>query len=150
MYIPGSWKLGAEFFRKEFILNYLVATYRKPQVSLFYISESFHGKFYDEWLFVLKISLVKVLNIICLDIYYIFFPNCLLSHIIKGFNSQWNCHGRWGWCFNTWQISCCNWEFGICLTNCWFWMCIFRNSKIEAYFIWWLCIISVFPFCIKG
>ncbi|PKI36892.1 hypothetical protein CRG98_042734, partial [Punica granatum] len=27
----GKWKLGAEFFRKEFTLNYLMATYSKPQ-----------------------------------------------------------------------------------------------------------------------
>ncbi|KAK9050566.1 hypothetical protein SSX86_030463, partial [Deinandra increscens subsp. villosa] len=30
----GSWKLGANFFSKEFTLNYLMATYTKPQVSL--------------------------------------------------------------------------------------------------------------------
>ncbi|CAN1179567.1 3-hydroxyisobutyryl-CoA hydrolase 1 [Linum perenne] len=30
----GTWKVGAEFFSKEFILNYLIATYTKPQVSL--------------------------------------------------------------------------------------------------------------------
>ncbi|KAH7525241.1 hypothetical protein FEM48_Zijuj06G0204200 [Ziziphus jujuba var. spinosa] len=30
----GKWRLGAEFFRKEFILNYLLATYSKPQVSI--------------------------------------------------------------------------------------------------------------------
>ncbi|XP_031392611.1 3-hydroxyisobutyryl-CoA hydrolase 1 [Punica granatum] len=30
----GKWKLGAEFFRKEFTLNYLMATYSKPQVSI--------------------------------------------------------------------------------------------------------------------
>ncbi|XP_076948791.1 3-hydroxyisobutyryl-CoA hydrolase 1-like [Bidens hawaiensis] len=30
----GSWKAGADFFSKEFTLNYLLATYSKPQVSL--------------------------------------------------------------------------------------------------------------------
>ncbi|XP_043718269.1 3-hydroxyisobutyryl-CoA hydrolase 1-like isoform X2 [Telopea speciosissima] len=30
----GHWKLGAEFFWTEYILNYVMATYRKPQVSL--------------------------------------------------------------------------------------------------------------------
>eukprot|EP00262_Sarcandra_glabra_P014442 TRINITY_DN4232_c0_g1_i1.p1 TRINITY_DN4232_c0_g1~~TRINITY_DN4232_c0_g1_i1.p1 ORF type:complete len:379 (-),score=74.59 TRINITY_DN4232_c0_g1_i1:452-1588(-) len=30
----GHWSFGATFFRKEFILNYLMATYRKPQVSI--------------------------------------------------------------------------------------------------------------------
>ncbi|OVA01284.1 Crotonase superfamily [Macleaya cordata] len=30
----GHWKLGAEFFRNEFILNYIMATYSKPQVSI--------------------------------------------------------------------------------------------------------------------
>ncbi|KAI3741177.1 hypothetical protein L1987_58844 [Smallanthus sonchifolius] len=30
----GSWKLGANFFSKEFALNYFLATYTKPQVSL--------------------------------------------------------------------------------------------------------------------
>ncbi|XP_076942840.1 3-hydroxyisobutyryl-CoA hydrolase 1-like [Bidens hawaiensis] len=30
----GSWKVGADFFSKEFTLNYLLATYSKPQVSL--------------------------------------------------------------------------------------------------------------------
>ncbi|GLT73715.1 hypothetical protein SLA2020_455530 [Shorea laevis] len=30
----GDWKLGANFFSKEYILNYLMATYRKPQVSI--------------------------------------------------------------------------------------------------------------------
>ncbi|KAK4752344.1 hypothetical protein SAY87_021142 [Trapa incisa] len=29
-----KWKLGAEFFRKEFTLNYVMATYSKPQVSI--------------------------------------------------------------------------------------------------------------------
>ncbi|KAL6130411.1 hypothetical protein ACLB2K_068790 [Fragaria x ananassa] len=30
----GNWRSGAHFFRKEFTLNYLMATYSKPQVSL--------------------------------------------------------------------------------------------------------------------
>nr|CAB3495191.1 unnamed protein product [Digitaria exilis] len=30
----GSWKYGADFFRNEFLLNYIIATYSKPQVSL--------------------------------------------------------------------------------------------------------------------
>ncbi|KAK4488588.1 hypothetical protein RD792_004354 [Penstemon davidsonii] len=30
----GNWRLGAEYFRKEYTLNYLMATYNKPQVSL--------------------------------------------------------------------------------------------------------------------
>ncbi|XP_074556556.1 3-hydroxyisobutyryl-CoA hydrolase 1-like [Curcuma longa] len=30
----GSWTLGAYFFWNEFSLNYLIATYRKPQVSI--------------------------------------------------------------------------------------------------------------------
>ncbi|XP_057800298.1 3-hydroxyisobutyryl-CoA hydrolase 1-like [Salvia miltiorrhiza] len=30
----GNWKLGAEYFRKEFTMNYVIATYRKPQVSI--------------------------------------------------------------------------------------------------------------------
>lgn len=30
----GNWKSGAYFFRKEFTLNYLMATYTKPQVSI--------------------------------------------------------------------------------------------------------------------
>uniref|UniRef100_A0A5B7BW94 3-hydroxyisobutyryl-CoA hydrolase n=1 Tax=Davidia involucrata TaxID=16924 RepID=A0A5B7BW94_DAVIN len=30
----GNWRLGAKFFWKEFILNYLMATYSKPQVSI--------------------------------------------------------------------------------------------------------------------
>ncbi|KAL2461002.1 3-hydroxyisobutyryl-CoA hydrolase 1 [Abeliophyllum distichum] len=30
----GHWKLGANFFRREFILNYVMATYSKPQVSI--------------------------------------------------------------------------------------------------------------------
>ncbi|CAI9103373.1 OLC1v1001838C4 [Oldenlandia corymbosa var. corymbosa] len=29
----GNWRLGAHFFRKEFTLNFLIATYSKPQVS---------------------------------------------------------------------------------------------------------------------
>ncbi|ONM56344.1 3-hydroxyisobutyryl-CoA hydrolase 1 [Zea mays] len=29
-----SWKYGADFFRNEFLLNYIIATYTKPQVSL--------------------------------------------------------------------------------------------------------------------
>ncbi|KAJ1296160.1 hypothetical protein BS78_01G278400 [Paspalum vaginatum] len=29
-----SWKYGANFFRNEFLLNYIIATYIKPQVSL--------------------------------------------------------------------------------------------------------------------
>lgn len=30
----GDWKLGANYFAREFTLNYLMATYKKPQVSL--------------------------------------------------------------------------------------------------------------------
>uniref|UniRef100_A0A1D1XCZ5 3-hydroxyisobutyryl-CoA hydrolase n=1 Tax=Anthurium amnicola TaxID=1678845 RepID=A0A1D1XCZ5_9ARAE len=30
----GHWSNGANFFRNEFILNYIIATYRKPQVSI--------------------------------------------------------------------------------------------------------------------
>lgn len=30
----GNWRLGAHFFQKEFTLNYLLATYSKPQVSI--------------------------------------------------------------------------------------------------------------------
>lgn len=30
----GNWRPGAEFFQKEFTLNYLMATYSKPQVSI--------------------------------------------------------------------------------------------------------------------
>ncbi|OAY38989.1 3-hydroxyisobutyryl-CoA hydrolase 1 [Manihot esculenta] len=30
----GNWRLGAQFFAKEFILNYVIATYTKPQVSI--------------------------------------------------------------------------------------------------------------------
>ncbi|GLT66061.1 hypothetical protein SLA2020_384540 [Shorea laevis] len=30
----GDWKSGAKFFAKEFSLNYLMATYKKPQVSI--------------------------------------------------------------------------------------------------------------------
>ncbi|GLT92841.1 hypothetical protein SLE2022_106560 [Rubroshorea leprosula] len=30
----GDWKSGAKYFSKEFSLNYLMATYRKPQVSI--------------------------------------------------------------------------------------------------------------------
>ncbi|KAL6642650.1 hypothetical protein ACP70R_020831 [Stipagrostis hirtigluma subsp. patula] len=29
-----SWKYGADFFRNEFLLNYIIASYSKPQVSL--------------------------------------------------------------------------------------------------------------------
>uniref|UniRef100_A0A452YQ03 3-hydroxyisobutyryl-CoA hydrolase n=1 Tax=Aegilops tauschii subsp. strangulata TaxID=200361 RepID=A0A452YQ03_AEGTS len=29
-----TWKYGADFFRTEFLLNYIIATYSKPQVSL--------------------------------------------------------------------------------------------------------------------
>ncbi|CAL4923956.1 unnamed protein product [Urochloa decumbens] len=29
-----SWKYGADFFRYEFLLNYIIATYSKPQVSI--------------------------------------------------------------------------------------------------------------------
>ncbi|KAJ8750392.1 hypothetical protein K2173_014307 [Erythroxylum novogranatense] len=30
----GNWRLGADFFRKEFTLNYIMATFSKPQVSI--------------------------------------------------------------------------------------------------------------------
>lgn len=30
----GKWKLGAHFFRLEFTLNYVMATFRKPQISI--------------------------------------------------------------------------------------------------------------------
>ncbi|PSS24563.1 3-hydroxyisobutyryl-CoA hydrolase [Actinidia chinensis var. chinensis] len=48
----GNWKLGATFFQKEFILNYLMATYSKPQVSILNgivmgggAGASIHGRF---------------------------------------------------------------------------------------------------------
>jgi 3-hydroxyisobutyryl-CoA hydrolase len=48
----GNWKSGAEFFGKEFTLNYLMATYNKPQVSLLHgivmgggAGASMHGRF---------------------------------------------------------------------------------------------------------
>ncbi|KMT17368.1 hypothetical protein BVRB_2g038240 [Beta vulgaris subsp. vulgaris] len=48
----GNWKLGANFFEKEFILNYIMATYRKPQVSILNgivmgggAGASIHGRF---------------------------------------------------------------------------------------------------------
>ncbi|PON56707.1 Enoyl-CoA hydratase/isomerase, HIBYL-CoA-H type [Parasponia andersonii] len=48
----GKWKSGAEFFRKEFTLNYLIATFSKPQVSIFHgivmgggAGASIHGRF---------------------------------------------------------------------------------------------------------
>ncbi|PON87513.1 Enoyl-CoA hydratase/isomerase, HIBYL-CoA-H type [Trema orientale] len=48
----GNWKTGAEFFRKEFTLNYLIATFSKPQVSIFHgivmgggAGASIHGRF---------------------------------------------------------------------------------------------------------
>nr|GEV68767.1 3-hydroxyisobutyryl-CoA hydrolase 1-like [Tanacetum cinerariifolium] len=48
----GNWKLGADFFSKEFSLNYLMATYTKPQVSLLRgivmgggAGASIHGRF---------------------------------------------------------------------------------------------------------
>ncbi|MQL78648.1 hypothetical protein Taro_011073 [Colocasia esculenta] len=33
-YASGHWSYGAKFFWNEFILNYIIATYRKPQVSI--------------------------------------------------------------------------------------------------------------------
>lgn len=48
----GGWKVGADFFSKEFTLNYLMATYTKPQVSLLRgivmgggAGASMHGRF---------------------------------------------------------------------------------------------------------
>ncbi|GMY17551.1 3-hydroxyisobutyryl-CoA hydrolase 1-like isoform X1 [Fagus crenata] len=48
----GNWRLGAKFFEKEFILNYILATYRKPQVSILNgivmgggAGASIHGRF---------------------------------------------------------------------------------------------------------
>ncbi|KAL2901837.1 3-hydroxyisobutyryl-CoA hydrolase 1 [Bienertia sinuspersici] len=48
----GDWRLGANFFRKEFTLNYLMATYRKSQVSILNgivmgggAGASLHGRF---------------------------------------------------------------------------------------------------------
>ncbi|GMP42425.1 hypothetical protein CsSME_00012180 [Camellia sinensis var. sinensis] len=50
--IKGNWKLGAKFFQKEFILNYVMATYSKPQVSILNgivmgggAGASIHGRF---------------------------------------------------------------------------------------------------------
>ncbi|KAM7465027.1 hypothetical protein LguiB_012589 [Lonicera macranthoides] len=47
-----NWKLGAKYFWKEFILNYVMATYNKPQVSILYgivmgggAGASIHGRF---------------------------------------------------------------------------------------------------------
>ncbi|KAM7465020.1 hypothetical protein LguiB_012582 [Lonicera macranthoides] len=41
----GNWKLGAKYFWKEFILNYVMATYNKPQV--FAMPETALGLFPD-------------------------------------------------------------------------------------------------------
>ncbi|XP_031128267.1 3-hydroxyisobutyryl-CoA hydrolase 1-like [Ipomoea triloba] len=48
----GNWKLGAEYFRKEFTMNYVIATYSKPQVSILNgivfgggAGASIHGRF---------------------------------------------------------------------------------------------------------
>ncbi|KAK1401419.1 3-hydroxyisobutyryl-CoA hydrolase 1 [Heracleum sosnowskyi] len=48
----GDWKLGANYFQKEFTLNYLMATYSKPQVSFLNgivmgggAGASIHGRF---------------------------------------------------------------------------------------------------------
>ncbi|KAK9273979.1 hypothetical protein L1049_018793 [Liquidambar formosana] len=48
----GNWKLGAEFFSTEYILNYVMATYPKPQVSILNgivmgggAGASIHGRF---------------------------------------------------------------------------------------------------------
>ncbi|KAG5538832.1 hypothetical protein RHGRI_019400 [Rhododendron griersonianum] len=48
----GKWKLGAEFFRIEYIMNYVMATYSKPQVSILNgivmgggAGASIHGRF---------------------------------------------------------------------------------------------------------
>ncbi|GMY22880.1 3-hydroxyisobutyryl-CoA hydrolase 1-like, partial [Fagus crenata] len=48
----GNWRLGANFFWKEYILNYIMATYRKPQVSILNgivmgggAGASIHGRF---------------------------------------------------------------------------------------------------------
>ncbi|ONI22131.1 hypothetical protein PRUPE_2G109100 [Prunus persica] len=48
----GNWRLGAYFFQKEFTLNYLLATYSKPQVSILNgivmgggAGASIHGRF---------------------------------------------------------------------------------------------------------
>ncbi|KAK6143060.1 hypothetical protein DH2020_023408 [Rehmannia glutinosa] len=48
----GNWKSGANYFRKEFTMNYVMATYSKPQVSLLSgivmgggAGASIHGRF---------------------------------------------------------------------------------------------------------
>ncbi|XP_040994865.1 3-hydroxyisobutyryl-CoA hydrolase 1-like [Juglans microcarpa x Juglans regia] len=48
----GDWRFGANYFRKEFLLNYIMATYRKPQVSILNgivmgggAGASIHGRF---------------------------------------------------------------------------------------------------------
>ncbi|KMZ56755.1 3-hydroxyisobutyryl-CoA hydrolase [Zostera marina] len=50
--INGHWSIGTHFFWNEFILNYIIATYSKPQVSIFNgfvfgggAGLSIHGKF---------------------------------------------------------------------------------------------------------
>uniref|UniRef100_A0A7C8ZGY8 3-hydroxyisobutyryl-CoA hydrolase n=1 Tax=Opuntia streptacantha TaxID=393608 RepID=A0A7C8ZGY8_OPUST len=48
----GNWRAGANYFRKEFSLNYVMATYRKPQVSILHgivmgggAGASVHGRY---------------------------------------------------------------------------------------------------------
>ncbi|KAG8363504.1 hypothetical protein BUALT_Bualt19G0029200 [Buddleja alternifolia] len=48
----GNWKLGANYFRNEFTMNYVMATYNKPQVSILNgivmgggAGASIHGRF---------------------------------------------------------------------------------------------------------
>lgn len=37
----GDWRYGAKFFGNEYKMNYLMATYSKPQVTLSYLQTYF-------------------------------------------------------------------------------------------------------------
>lgn len=56
LFATENWRLGGEFFRREFTLNYLLATYTKPQVQIhkivqyFTISYSFSFWSWLNWL----------------------------------------------------------------------------------------------------
>ena len=82
MHASGDWRLGANFFSKEFILNYVMATYSKPQVI------HFGFNFYFPSLSVnIHFKCVAHFTQLWQSSYGIIWFYCLQVIVIEGFNS---------------------------------------------------------------
>lgn len=98
--LSDDWTVGGHFFWTEFTVNYIIATYSKPQVTLYWLYWAFHRVFVES----------VVWSVFPIFLFY------LIRIKYEGLHSQWHCHGRWRRCFRPWEISSCYREFS--MTSC--------------------------------